>query len=503
MMKKQKNQKKILDQSIVDMNNKKNIYVLSIKVANAYTEKLVKVENRNVLDNMQSLHESIIEYFKSICNEYLENENELCQTIETANEDVVNGNNQIDTKSDVALYIQYNKNEWKNPEMKKFASIPLWDIPDGIYKNDMNAITFLRNTSLKLQQSLSIIKDDIASKNKELDGINNVYQTYKATPSFGDPDEIYQKIIDTKKEIALLQLEELKYEVQINTITEEIGSDGAASVPHNFKNKSFLKQTTCSFCGNPMRKGLSCRECGYVCHIKCELNVPADCTKQKLPKNKRASIATSSINSEKISTIPTSYTSASISTSYSSQHVQSPLKSRNPFLDDDDDDDDNTNDQNEYNPFSSSSDLNINLKTMVAVYDYAKQIDDEVDLHAGEEVTIIEQDKGDGWVKVSCSSGTGLVPANYLEPSSNTNTSKNYTTAVSNNKNFCSPFVDNIKQAKVIYDYVSQMDEELTVNQNDIVTFIENSEPGWIKVKNESNGKIGLIPESYVTYLST
>jgi len=28
---------------------------------------------------------------------------------------------------------------------------------------------------------------------------------------------------------------------------------------------------------------------------------------------------------------------------------------------------------------------------MVAVYDYAKQIDDEVDLHAGEEVTIIEQ----------------------------------------------------------------------------------------------------------------
>lgn len=28
----------------------KNIYVLSIKVANAYTEKLTKVENKNILD---------------------------------------------------------------------------------------------------------------------------------------------------------------------------------------------------------------------------------------------------------------------------------------------------------------------------------------------------------------------------------------------------------------------------------------------------------------------
>jgi len=68
-----------------------------------------------------------------------------------------------------------------------------------------------------------------------------------------------------------------------------------------------------------------------------------------------------------------------------------------------------------------------------------------------------------------------------LEPSSNT-TSNNYTTTTSNNNIFSSPFVDNLKQAKVIYDYTGQMDEELTVNQDDIVTFIENSEPGWIKV---------------------
>ncbi|ORX84555.1 hypothetical protein BCR32DRAFT_291272 [Anaeromyces robustus] len=489
--------KKLLDQSIIDMNNKKNIYVLSIKVSNAYNEKLTNVENKNILDNMQALHESIVEYYKSICNEYLENENDLCQTIESCNDEVVESNNQINIPSDIALYIQYNKKEWKQPEVKTFAPIPLWETQDNIYKNDNNAVTFLRNTSLKLQQNLSTVKDDIVAKNKELDGLNNVYQSYKATPSFGDPDEIYQKIIDTKKEIAVLQLEELKCEVQINAITEAIGSDEMLVVPHNFKSKNFIKQTVCSFCNESLwRKGLSCKECNYVCHIKCELNVPPNCTKQKLPKSKRSnSTSVSNPSSERSSTyIASSITTSNLPTSSSMmQSPRSPMKSgKNPFDDDDDDSD--------ANPFSSSSDLNINLPVMVAAYDYTKQIDDEVDLHAGEEVTVIENDKGDGWIKVSCSSGTGLVPANYLEPVNNTNNAtSNYTTTT----NYRTSFLNNIKKAKVIYDYTGQMDEELTVTQDDIVTFIENSEPGWIKVKNEKNGNIGLIPESYVEYIST
>ncbi|ORX38107.1 hypothetical protein BCR36DRAFT_340225 [Piromyces finnis] len=493
--------KKIYDQNIIDMNNKMNMYILSIKVANAYNDKLVNVENKNVLDNMQELHESLVEYYKSICKDYLDSENELMEKLKSTNNKTVDYSNKIDLSNDIALFIQYNKKEWKSPEVKTFATIPLWKTTGDIYTKDINAITFLRNTSLKLQQNLSIIKDDINSKNKELEGINSVYQTYKATPSFGDPNEIYQKVVDAKKEIALLQLEELKCEVQINAISEAIGGTEMEIIPHNFKNKNFIKQTVCSCCGESLwRKGLSCRECGYSCHLKCELNVPPNCTKQKLPKNKRATISSYPSSEKKsISTIPTSVTVSQLST-YSSKSVQPTSKTKNPFLEDDtDDDDDDVLDS--ANPFSSSSDLQIDLPTMIAAYDYTKQINDEVDLHAGEEVTIIEPDKGDGWIKVSCSSGTGLVPANYLVPSNSSDKKEgNYTTS---NNDYSSPFMEVIKQAKVIYDYTGQMDEELTVTHNDIVTFIENSEPGWIKVKNETNGRIGLIPESYVEYIST
>ncbi|OUM60338.1 hypothetical protein PIROE2DRAFT_13921 [Piromyces sp. E2] len=379
--------KKLLEQSIIDMNNKKNLYILSIKTTNACNERLSKVENRNILDNMQELHESLVEYYKSICTNYLENENELMEKVQSSNEKTVDYNNKIDTPGDIALYIQYNKDVWKAPEVKTFASIPLWETSDEIYKGDYNAITFLRNTSLKLQQNLSIIKDDIKSKNKELDGMSNVYQTYKATPSFGDPDEIHQKIIDTKKEIALLQLEELKCEIQINAISEAIGSDEKTIVQHNFKLKNFIKQVSCSFCGESFRgKGLFCRECHYTCHPKCELNVPPDCTKQKLPKNKRATISSyPTLDKEPVASIPNSTTISGLS-SYSSQSIHSPSKTKNPFLEDDDDDDDGDS----ANPFSSSSEINVNLPLMIAIYDYTKQISDEVDLHAGEEVTVIE-----------------------------------------------------------------------------------------------------------------
>eukprot|EP00833_Pecoramyces_ruminatium_P011092 jgi/Orpsp1_1/1185124/evm.model.c7180000092424.1 len=453
-----KKSKKNLDQSIIDMNNKKNAYILSIKVSNAYNDKLINVENHNILDNMQEFHESAVDYYKSICNEYLENENELCQNIEGFNEEVVEGNNQIDTPNDIQLYIKYNRpRDWRKPEVKTFASISLWDIKDNIYTNDANAITFLRNTLLKLQQNLSIHKDDIATKNKELDGISTMIQTYKATPSFGDSDDVLQKYIDTKKEIALLQLEELKCEVQINAITEAIGCDQMSIVPHNFKNKKIINKAICSLCGESLwGKCLSCKECGYLCHTKCELNVPPNCTKVKLPKNKRGSV--NSVNSLPVNS--------------NERNVTSPTSAKNPFMDDDDDDDDCNNS----NPFSSSSDINLSgLQTMVAIYDYTKQNADEINLRTGEEVTIIENDKGDGWVKVSCSSGTGLVPANYLEPVANN--LPNYTTSSNNHTSFLS----NLKKAKVIYDYQGQVDEELTVTQDEIVTFIENSEPGWIK----------------------
>jgi hypothetical protein len=148
-----------------------------------------------------------------------------------------------------------------------------------------------------------------------------MYQTYLATPSFGDPDEALQKLIDVKKELSLLQLEELKCEIQINAIKEAIGHYEALIVPYMFKNKKIINKTVCSFCCETLwGKILICKECGYLCHPKCELNVPPNCSKVKLPKNKRGSSnsvrSVPAVSCDRIS-LPISHTISAFPTSNS------------------------------------------------------------------------------------------------------------------------------------------------------------------------------------------
>jgi formin-binding protein 1 len=50
---------------------------------------------------------------------------------------------------------------------------------------------------------------------------------------------------------------------------------------HNFKSQTFKIPTNCDLCGERIwglsAKGFDCRDCGYTCHSKCEMKVPAEC----------------------------------------------------------------------------------------------------------------------------------------------------------------------------------------------------------------------------------
>jgi len=68
---------------------------------------------------------------------------------------------------------------------------------------------------------------------------------------------------------------------------------------HKFKSSSFKIATNCDFCHERIwglgNKGLNCKDCGYACHSKCEMKVPATCpgvldksAKKALKEEKRA-----------------------------------------------------------------------------------------------------------------------------------------------------------------------------------------------------------------------
>ncbi|ESO86910.1 hypothetical protein LOTGIDRAFT_60021, partial [Lottia gigantea] len=50
--------------------------------------------------------------------------------------------------------------------------------------------------------------------------------------------------------------------------------------------------------------------------------------------------------------------------------------------------------------------------------------------------------------------------------------------------------------AGVLYPFVAQSPQELSINKNDIVILIQHVDPDW--TEGELDGKIGIFPTSYI-----
>ena len=73
----------------------------------------------------------------------------------------------------------------------------------------------------------------------------------------------------------------LTAEIETITITSAVGDVSVGAQNHNFKPQTFKIPTNCDLCGERIwglsAKGFDCRDCGYTCHSKCEMKVPAEC----------------------------------------------------------------------------------------------------------------------------------------------------------------------------------------------------------------------------------
>ncbi|TID28959.1 hypothetical protein CANINC_002227 [Pichia inconspicua] len=128
-----------------------------------------------------------------------------------------------------------------------------------------------------------------------------------------------------------------------------------------------------------------------------------------------------------------------------------------------------------------------NNVTATALYPYDAAGDDETSITKGENVAVLEQDDS-GWTYVKSSAGTGLVPTSYLEiHKSKPPPPKVVPRKI--RKNTAQP------QFQMLYDYVAQGDDELTVNKGDVLTVVSPDDGGWTEV--EKNGQTGLVPTSY------
>ncbi|CAG8576472.1 4892_t:CDS:10 [Diversispora eburnea] len=182
--------RKQTQEAIIDMNNNKNLYILSIRMTNEHKHKYYNSDIPSLIDQLQELNESRTNALKRIWDDCVNLElnvlNDSIKHLNSTRRDV----QSIDDRKDSELFIKYNKqNNQEEPPDFDFVSSSAFD-DDDVLVNDENASVFLSNKLSKSRQRLSELTQEIETKKKQLDGLLSLKDAYENNHKLGDSDTV-------------------------------------------------------------------------------------------------------------------------------------------------------------------------------------------------------------------------------------------------------------------------------------------------------------------------
>lgn len=316
-----------------------------------------------------------------------------------------------------------------------FEPSPVW-LDENTMATDDTAKIFLMNVLGKSKGQLRELKQEVDKKRREVESVQQIRRNIKEGKDKRDEVELVRAMFTLQESLHEAERKRLTAEVETATITAAVGDVLSGAQSHNFKPQTFKIPTNCDLCGERIwglsAKGFDCRDCGYTCHSKCEMKVPAQCPgeqnkdeKKKLKAERQAASnatlpsANGASHPENVSELPAlsrSNTMNSLSSGYAASANRSvsglPLRSPN---------DDPSSDQNASQPavkksattrrnrivapppthYASGAPAELNGAGSTSspreprgrmTYPYQATGEGEVTVEEGQEVTIVEPD---------------------------------------------------------------------------------------------------------------
>ena len=191
---------------------------------------------------------------------------------------------------DSMMFVRHNVGQWQEPADFQFEPSPVW-LDDGTIATDESATVYLRNILVKTKAQLAEHRRELDKKMRELENSKKVRQNIREGKDKRDEVEVVRAIFALQESMHEVERQKVNAEVEVSTITAAVGDLSIGARNHNFKSQTFKIPTNCDLCGDRIwglsAKGFDCRDCGYTCHSKCEMKVPADCPGEQTKEEKK------------------------------------------------------------------------------------------------------------------------------------------------------------------------------------------------------------------------
>lgn len=191
---------------------------------------------------------------------------------------------------DSMMFVRHNVAHWQEPLDMTFEPSPVW-LDDSAMATDETAKIYLRNVLSRSKGQLRELKQEVDKKKKEVDNIKKIRQSVREGRDKRDEVELVRFLFSQQESLHEVERQRLTAEVETQTITSTVGDVSLGAQNHQFKSQTFKVPTNCDLCGERIwglsAKGFDCRHCGYTCHSKCELKVPAECPGEQSKEDRK------------------------------------------------------------------------------------------------------------------------------------------------------------------------------------------------------------------------
>lgn len=277
-------------QQMYEMHNVKNTYLIAVNVTNKQKEKYYHEYVPELMDSLQDLSEFRTLKLNGLWSLAAQLEAGMLQQssvlVDHCSQEIGRNLPHLDSM----MYIRHNMGGWQEPSDKVFEPSPVWHDDEAMVV-DETAKIYLRNVLNKSKGQLGELRREVDKKRREVEAVKRVKQGVRDGTEKKDEVAVVSQIFAMQEDLHQVERQRLTAEVETSTITSAVGDVTLGAKNHNFKSQTFKIPTNCDLCGERIwglsAKGFDCRDCGYTCHSKCEMKVPAECPGEQTKEERK------------------------------------------------------------------------------------------------------------------------------------------------------------------------------------------------------------------------